>query len=117
MAVYKSLYTKIWLDGKFKKLKPDTKLLFIYLGWHPSISITGIYEVDLEVAKLQLKLERDIFECIEELIESGFILFDYDYSHVFVRNHFKYLPKSSPYVFLTQTIDQARHRILFQIQT
>lgn len=45
MANYRQIHTQIWRDNWFLELKPDEKLLFIYLFSNDSTNLAGIYEI------------------------------------------------------------------------
>ncbi len=45
MAEFRTLHVKIWKDEWFCRLKPDSKLLFIYLVTNEAATLAGIYKL------------------------------------------------------------------------
>jgi hypothetical protein len=60
MANYRQIHTQIWRDNWFLELKPDEKLLFIYLFSNDSSNLAGIYEIHESIIALEtgLRLSR-----------------------------------------------------------
>lgn len=98
MLNYIPFYTHIWSDKKFNKLSISARFMFIYLFANDSISLTGIYELDLDVCKLKIKLNGDFEKTFKEVIESGLIRWDETTDIIFIINRFKLIPNKSPKV-------------------
>lgn len=98
MAEYVPLYTKLWGDKRFRSLTRDGKIVFIYLGWNNSVNLTGIYELDIDTAKIQTGLFIDFNKAFKEVLEKCAISYDEDSNLLFLKNKFKYQPKNSPKV-------------------
>ena len=93
---YIPLYTSIWSDKRFKKLPDnDNRILFIYLFANPQVTLTGIYNLDLDVCRLKVKTLRDFDIVFNETVESGIIKWDKDNEIIFIINRFKFIPNKS----------------------
>lgn len=92
MLKYVPIYTGIWADKRFKSLSPQARLLFIFLFSNESVTLTGIYEVDIEVMEIRLKLTKTFVDVFDEVINSGMIKFDEEKNIVWVVNRFKFIP-------------------------
>ncbi len=81
----------IWLDGKFRKLNLDTKLLFLYLLTSSHVEQAGVYEMPYDVASFETGLTPEQVEAsMNVLIELGLIDYDSDTDEVAVLNYLKY---------------------------
>jgi hypothetical protein len=60
MANYRQIHTQIWRDNWFLELRPDEKLLFIYLFSNDNSNLAGIYEIHESIIALEtgLRLAR-----------------------------------------------------------
>ena len=96
MHHYEPFHTKIWSDKGFKeKLEnPLAKLIFIYLFTNEGLTISGIYELDLEECQLRLKIKHGFSQAFKQLLSSGFVQFDEERSLIWVVNRFRYLSNS-----------------------
>lgn len=56
MANYRQIHTQIWRDNWFLELKPDEKLLFIYLFSNDNSNLAGIYEIHESIIALETGL-------------------------------------------------------------
>jgi hypothetical protein len=56
MANYRQIHTQIWRDNWFLELRPDEKLLFIYLFSNDSTNLAGIYEIHESIIALETGL-------------------------------------------------------------
>ena len=99
MPSYKHFHCQIWGDKKFKKLSSLAKLVFIYLFTNDRVTLSGIYEPDLEVAKLLLRLE-DFNKFFEEVINSTNVKWDAEKEVIWIINRFKYIPTRSSKVIV-----------------
>lgn len=98
MAGYRQLHTRMWSSDRwFADLRPEFKLLFIYLFSNERSSVCGLYELPLRVISFETGLDQNI-------ILSGFLEFEkaqkafYDTNTgvVSVTNMFKYQGSGSP---------------------
>lgn len=93
MAKFIPIYTKIWSDSKFKKLTAEEKLIFLYIGWNENVTLCGIYDFDIDITGLYTSYSKEtIKSCIEKL--KPMVLIDEEVGLAYVKNHFKYQPKS-----------------------
>jgi len=53
MANYRQIHTQIWRDNWFLELRPDEKLLFIYLFSNDNSNLAGIYEIHESIIALE----------------------------------------------------------------
>ena len=102
MSQYLPFYTDIWSDKNFKRIiQQDGNYLkiYMYLVFNPHITLTGIYDVDLDECQHKTRT-GDAFESVFKSIVSGDynIEFDSACDKVFIVNRFKYLPSHSPKV-------------------
>jgi hypothetical protein len=56
VANYRQIHTQIWRDNWFLELKPDEKLLFIYLFSNDNSNLAGIYEIHESIIALETGL-------------------------------------------------------------
>lgn len=56
MANYRQIHTQIWRDNWFLELRPDEKLLFIYLFSNDNSNLAGIYEIHESIIALETGL-------------------------------------------------------------
>ena len=97
MLNYIPFYTHIWNDKKFKSLPDnDNRILFIYLFANSQVTLTGIYELDLETCMLKAKTKRPFKDVLNEIVDSKMIMWDDKNDVVFIVNRFKLIPNKSP---------------------
>ena len=98
MLNFVPIYTRIWSDKKFKKLSRDGKILFLYLFANESITLTGIYELDLDICRLKVSLNDSFDKTFTEVIDNNLIEWDKDKELIWIINRFKLIPTKSPKV-------------------
>ena len=98
MSEYVPVYTRIWNDKRFRELSKEAKLVFFYIGWNSSTNLIGIYELDVETAKIQTGLFIEFDKALKEILEKCPIKYDAETGLIFLKNKFKYQPKNSPKV-------------------
>ena len=92
---YANIYSQIWKDKKIKKLSPEGKVCFIYTFTNSSVTPSGIYNFDPEVARVETGLKNSKFKkAFKEIIDNGLIKWDEEENLIWVVNKFKYTPKS-----------------------
>lgn len=89
MAEFRNIHTRIWTDAWFCELKPDEKLLFIYLFSNPNASISGMYEMPKRNISLDTGLSLDRVSEILDALSSAKKVF-YENGIVWVVNLKKY---------------------------
>lgn len=57
MAKQRVINTRFWIDGYVSGLKPEEKLLFLYLLTNPSTEICGIYEIPIKNMSLDTGID------------------------------------------------------------
>lgn len=109
MANYRQIHTQIWRDNWFLELKPDEKLLFIYLFSNDNTNLAGIYEIHEAIIALEtgLRLTR-IREILSKLEASNKV--HYGGGVVWIVNMRKYHSNASEKI--QKNIDDA----IFDIQ-
>jgi hypothetical protein len=86
-------------DQWFANLRPDFKLLFIYLFSNERASVCGLYELPLRVMSFETGLDNDtILTGFDEFARADKVLYEPATSIVYVRNMFKYQGSGSPQV-------------------
>ena len=98
MSEYIPVYTRIWSDKRFRDLSKEAKLVFFYIGWNSSVNLIGIYELDIETAKIQTGLFIDFDKAFKEVLEKCSVKYETETGLIFLKNKFKYQPKNSPKV-------------------
>jgi hypothetical protein len=73
-----------------------------------SVTLTGIYELDLEVCKLKVNLNSNFENTFKEIIDKDLIAWDKDREMVWVINRFKLIPTKSPKV-IVGAINELNH--------
>lgn len=94
--IYSTLYSQFWKDKKIRKLSLEGKVCFIYAFTNSDITPSGIYNFDLDIAKIETGLKNSKFKkAFDEITESGLAKWDEKRNIIWVINKFKYMPKSS----------------------
>lgn len=93
LNTYISIVTRIWSDKKIRALSAEGLTLFFYFLINPEITLSGIYEIDLEVCqiKLEKKMNGKFDEAFHEIIDIGLVEWDEDKSIIWVINRFRYV--------------------------
>lgn len=89
--------TKLWGNGRFSSLPPKSKLLYIYLVTHPSISTLGVLELNKHRINLDLSFEdKDLENNINFLKHFSFLetIEDSELEVFIIKDHFLSLSKS-----------------------
>ena len=96
-GIYRAIFSYMWSDPWFEKLKQDEKLLFIYLVTNSHSSIAGLYEITKRVMAFEtgISLTR-IDEILKSLDADGRVMYDDDSTIVWVKNMHKYQVNTSP---------------------
>lgn len=92
------LLAKLWGDTKFQKLSPNSKLVYIYLAYEPSISIVGVVRPNINILPNILNIPIEgIKEGVRELKTKKYIhVSKYEDGEVYfvVLDHFNTIIKS-----------------------
>ena len=125
MTTFANIYSLIWDDKKFRNLSLPAQVLFVHFISHPHITLTGIYELNMDDfrPKYELKLleeYRHLFKAIlqmeitpelgnniieyskarfnqvfAEIIDKKMVKYDPEKEMIFVISRFKYLPSQN----------------------
>lgn len=100
MAGYRQLHTRMWSsDQWFAELKPEFKLLFIYLFSNERASVCGLYELPVRMMVFETGLEKAVIEAgLAEFQQADKVWYDAMTGVVYVRNMLKYQGSTSPHV-------------------
>jgi hypothetical protein len=91
----------MWSDGWFAELKPEFKLLFVYLFTNERASVSGLYELPVRIIQFETGLDKEVilagFAEFQKT-EPAKVLYDAETGVVYVRNMLKYQASTSPKV-------------------
>jgi hypothetical protein len=91
MAQFNTIHSNIWEDEKFRKLKSsDSRLLFIHLFSNTRCPVSGIYKIAPETMSFETNIIPDCKANLEEIIQVGLVLYDYEKSAIWVRGKIKH---------------------------
>lgn len=98
MADYRQLHSRMWSsDTWFSSLKPDMKLLFIYLFSNERASVCGLYEIPIRIMSFETGLDRSQVEsALGVFSKADKVKYDFETGVVWIRNMLKYQSSSSP---------------------
>ena len=98
MSNYRQLHSRMWSsDNWFIDLKPEFKLLFIYLFSNERASICGLYELPLQIISFETRLDIEtISHGLEIFTKADKVKYDFESGVVWVKNMLKYQGSSSP---------------------
>ena len=70
MPTFANIYSVIWDDKKFRNLSLPAQVLFIHYVTHPHITLTGIYELNMDNIrpKYELKIATECNRLYQELV-------------------------------------------------
>jgi len=111
--VYKfvNIYTRIWSDRKFRSLSAEGMIVFFYLILNDNLTLTGIYELDSDVARIKTNLGERFSTALEEVIKVGLVEYDDDAGVIWLTNRFKLMVSKSPKVLagVVDELNQIQH--------
>jgi len=98
MSNYRQLHSRMWSsDNWFIELKPEFKLLFIYLFSNERASVCGLYELPIRIISFETGLDQDtISRGLEVFDKADKAKYDFETGVVWVQNMLKYQGSSSP---------------------
>jgi len=98
MPNYRQIHTRMWSsDNWFTALRPEFKLLFIYLFSNARASACGLYELPMMNVPFETGLAmRQVIQGFEIFAQANKVKYDPKTSVVWVRNMYKYQASSSP---------------------
>ncbi len=86
MATKQLIENSIWNDVWFKSLSDRSKVLFFYLLINPEQTPAGIFEIDLDVISIKLKIKDPLAE-IRKLADK--VVFDEKKSLIWIKNYYQ----------------------------
>jgi len=97
MSNYRQLHSRMWSsDNWFLELKPEYKLLFIYLFSNERASVCGLYEIPIRIISFETGLDRaQVQSAFEVFIKADKIKYDFEASVIWVKNMLKYQGSTS----------------------
>jgi hypothetical protein len=88
---YKSIHDTFWTDPKVKKLKPETKLAYLYLITNHHSHYSGIYYLPVDMVSLETGIsKKNVKDIFGSLKSDKFMKYDNDMAIVWVINMAKY---------------------------
>lgn len=97
MAVFRKIRIAFWQDRYVLALTPEEKYFFLYLLSNSHTKQCGIYEISIEIMKLETGLdEKKVFEHIGKFKKDGKIKFNKKNSEIMILNWLKNNPANSP---------------------
>lgn len=105
---------KLWGSARFASLSPHSKLLYLYLVSHPSISTLGILELGRERAMLDVGIreEDDYFQNLKDLEDGGWLIWaerSNDFDAFIIKEHYLSLSKSK--LNIRKAIDEGKNSL------
>ena len=103
---------KLWGNARFASLLPISKLLYLYLISHPSITTLGVLELERDRIRLDLKITEDgvYSKALLSLRDNGFIVWvpseDDSFDTFIIKEHFLSLSKSK--LNIRKAIDEGK---------
>ena len=71
---YKAIHDTFWTDPDTKNLKPNDKLVFLYLITNSHTHYSGIYYLPKVLIKIETKIpDKTVEKCIAALSEMNFV--------------------------------------------
>ena len=89
MSKLRSINTCFWSDPIIEDLKPDEKLVFIYLITNDKTNMLGIYESSIKKMSFETGVENKRLETILKAFE-GLGKVKYNNNYVILKNYLKH---------------------------
>lgn len=98
MANYRQIHCRMWSsDNWFIELKPEFKLLFIYLFSNERTTMCGLYELPVRIMSFETGLDREtVARGLEVFNKADKILYNLEAGVVWVKNAIKYQIQTNP---------------------
>lgn len=98
MANYRQIHCRMWSsDNWFIELKPDLKLLFVYLFSNERSTMCGLFELPLRIISFETGLDLDtITRGLEVFNKADKVKYDFETGVVWVKNAIKYQSQANP---------------------
>ena len=91
MAIFRKIKISFWQDRYILKLPPLEKYFYLYLLTNSQTKQCGIYEIPVEVMKMETGLEeKEIYNHIDKFQKDGKIKFNKENSEIMIRNWLKH---------------------------
>lgn len=99
MSVFRQIQTTYWEDVYVEDLKPEKKLLFLYLLTNTHTKQCGVYEISIRAISIDTGLSKeDVKKVMDQLIEAGKIQYNDANKEIYIVNWLKYNSAKSPKV-------------------
>jgi hypothetical protein len=91
MTVFRKIKISFWQDRYILQLSPNETYFYIYLLTNSQTKQCGIYEIPIEVMKMEAKLkEEEIYKHLSKFQIDGKIEFNKENSEIMIRNWVKH---------------------------
>lgn len=91
MGNYNPVYRSLWSNQRFSGLKPDEKLVFLYLLTNEKTQQTGIYQILLKQIACDCNLDLEpVADAVQSLIDKSLITYWENESLIYIRKFFKF---------------------------
>lgn len=91
MGNYNPVYRSLWSNQKFSGLKPDEKLVFLYLLTNEKTQQTGIYQILLKQIACDCNLDLEpVADAVQSLIDKSLITYWENESLIYIHKFFKF---------------------------
>jgi hypothetical protein len=89
--MYRTVDAKFWHDAKVKRLRPEAKLLLLYLITNPHTHLCGFYYLPAVMQKEETGLPKPTLDTLWGTLSSaGLAWFDHESATVLVKNMLRY---------------------------
>ena len=108
MLQYIPFYLQIWSNKKFKSLpNSDCRILYLYLIGNPALTLTGIYNIDIDDCRLKTRL-NDKFDASFDEVSSGKygINFDKENEIIWIKSRFERIPNNKSGKIIVGVMDE-----------
>ena len=91
MGNYNPVYRSLWSNQRFSGLKPDEKLVFLYLLTNEKTQQTGIYQILLKQIACDCNLDLSpVADAVQSLIDKSLITYWENESLIYIHKFFKF---------------------------
>jgi hypothetical protein len=101
MAEFRMVKTKVWRDKKFRRWDAHTKLLSMYFMTNEYVPPSGIFEINLDVAKIDVGFNGDSFtNAFNRLVAEGWLKYNESFELIWIINYLKHFPSKNQSVMV-----------------
>ena len=96
-VIYTKIDSRLWSDEEFTELSVNGKLLFIYVLTCNHRNMIGLYSIPVLYAQADLGWTNEqVCKGFNELLDKGFIKYNFKTNIIFIKNFLKYNPLENP---------------------